>query len=103
MEFNYLSEKGVIRLDRGEEPAKGKEVNHAARCRYVIDYAKFPEAIASLTKELLEIEATGDRQRAEDWFAKYDKMPAELKAALEANRDVPVDFYPVFSFPETVQ
>jgi hypothetical protein len=103
MEFNYLAEKGVIHLDRGEEPVKGKSVNRAASCRYVIDYAKFPEAIASLSKELLEIEATGDRQRSEDWFAKYDKMPAELKAALEANRDVPVDFYPVFSFPETVQ
>jgi hypothetical protein len=103
MEFNYLSEKGVIALDRGEEPAKRKDANCAARCRYVIDYEKFPDAIASLAKELLEIEATGDRQRAEDWFAKYDKMPAELKSALEANRDVPVDFYPVFSFPETVQ
>jgi hypothetical protein len=103
MEFNYLAEKGVIRLDRGEEPARGKVVNRASRCRYVIDYVKFPAAIASLSKELLEIEATGDHQRAEDWFAKYDKMPAELKAALEANRDVPVDFYPVFSFPETVQ
>ena len=99
MEYNYLTERGVIRLDRGEAPAKGKE-NRAAKCRYVVDYEKFPAAIASLSKELLEIEATGDRERAEAWFAKYDKMPAELKAALDANKDVPVDFYPVFSFPE---
>jgi len=102
MEFNYLAQKDVISLDRGEAPAKGKE-NRAAKCRYVVNYEKFPAAIASLSKELLEIEATGDRERAEAWFAKYDKMPAELKAALDMNKDVPVDFYPVFSFAETVQ
>ncbi|MGE5109403.1 MAG: dipeptidyl-peptidase 3 family protein [Acidobacteriaceae bacterium] len=89
MEFNYLAEKGAVGLD-------------ATKKRYVIDYAKFPSAIASLSKELLEIEATGDHERAEAWFSKYDKMPAELKAALDANKDVPVDFYPVFSFQEYV-
>ena len=33
--------------------------------RYAIDYEKMPGAMADLTKELLETEATGDRQRAE--------------------------------------
>ena len=41
------------------------------------------DAIERLAKELLEQEATGDRARAEAWFSKYDKMPAELKAALD--------------------
>ena len=103
MEFNFLEDNGVITLDRGEEPVKRPGINRASRSRYVIDYAKFPEAISALARELLEIEATGDRERAEKWFAKYDKMPAELRSAMDANRDVPVDFYPVFSFPETVQ
>jgi hypothetical protein len=101
MEFNYLSEQGAIRLDRGAAPILGPSTSGTSR--YVIDYAKMPDAIASLMKELLEIEATGDRERAENWFAKYDKMPSELHVALEAARDVPVDFYPIFSFPETVQ
>ena len=102
MEFNYLVEQGAIQADRGAAPAKDG-ASRAGTLRYVIDYARMPDALASLMKELLEIEATGDRQRAENWFAKYDKMPSELRNALDAARDVPVDFYPVFSFPETVQ
>lgn len=89
MEFNYLSEQGAISRD----PKTGK---------YVIDYQKMPGAIASLAKELLEIEATGDRNRAEQWFKKYDSMPAELKSALGAAKDVPVDIDPVSAFGEQV-
>jgi hypothetical protein len=89
MEFNYLSEKGAI--------------THAASGRYVIDYAKMPDALAALAKELLEIEATGDRARAEGWFNKYDKMPAELRSALDAANNVPVDIDPLIPFKEGVQ
>lgn len=81
MEFNYLAEQGAITRDASD--------------RYVIDYAKIPGALASLTKELLEQEATGDRARAEAWFAKYDKMPAELTSALQAAKDIPVDVDPL--------
>jgi len=89
MEFNYLSERGAIR--RG---TSGK---------YAIDYEKMPGALADLTKELLEIEATGNRTRAENWFAKYDTMPEALKASLKLASDVPVDIDPVFSFAESVR
>ena len=89
MEFNYLSERGAIRKN--------------ANGRYAIDYQKIPGAIADLTKELLEIEATGDRQRAENWFKKYHDMPEELKASLRATSDIPVDVDPVFSFSERVK
>ena len=89
MEFNYLSERGaVIREASG---------------RYRIDYDKMPGAIADLAKELLEIEATGDRQRAASWFQKYDAMPAELKASLAKTSDIPVDIEPVFAFKQTVR
>jgi hypothetical protein len=89
MEFNYLSEEGAIRRNPNG--------------RYQIDYAKMPGAVAALAKELLEIEATGDRQRAENWFNKYGQMPEELKTALKAASDVPVDVDPVFEFAEKVQ
>ena len=92
MEFNFLIERGAI---VGHSDANGR--------RYVVDYAKIGDALAALTKELLEIEATGDRARAEAWFAKYDKMPAELHAALEAAKDVPVDIDPYPSFREGVR
>jgi hypothetical protein len=89
MEFNYLAaQRAILREPSG---------------RYAIDYNRMPAALASLSKELLEIEATGDRNRAEKWFAKYDAMPPDLKAALEKASDLPVDIDPVFSFPEPVE
>ena len=64
---------------------------------------RIPAAVASLAKELLTIEATGDRSRAERWFAKYDKMPADLSKALAGITDVPVDVEPIWDFPVTPQ
>ena len=90
MEFNYLNSRGAVARD--------------STGRYVIDYQKMPEAIADLAKELLEIEATGDRQRAEAWFHKYGAMPAELKTALaKKTSGIPVDVDPVFSFRRIVK
>ena len=57
-----------------------------------------PGAIASLSKELLTIEATGDRARAEAWFNRYDKMPPELAEAMKPASKLPVDIWPEFSF-----
>jgi hypothetical protein len=88
MEFNYLSSQGAIVRKGG---------------RYAVEYAKMPDVIARLAKELLEQEATGDRTRAEAWFKKYDVVPPELRAALDAAKDVPVDVDPVSAFDETVK
>src|ERR1700676_5304198 len=65
MEFNYLSEHRAIKRE--------------ASGRYAIDYGRMPEAVNNLAKELLEIEATGDRARAENWFKKYGTIPADLR------------------------
>jgi hypothetical protein len=90
MEFNYFAEQGAITRD-------------AATGRYAIDVAKMPAAIASLAKELLEIEATGDRARAEAWFKRYGTMPEDLRSALSRTGSVPVDVDPVTSFGEAVK
>ncbi|MEO8218287.1 MAG: Zn-dependent hydrolase [Acidobacteriota bacterium] len=90
MEFNYYREQGAITRD-------------AATARYVIDYAKLPGAIAAVTKELLEQEATGDRARSEAWFKKYDVMPPDLTAALLTTKDVPIDIDPLNSLSEPVR
>jgi hypothetical protein len=86
MEFNYLMEQGAIRVAPGLGGA------------YEIDFDKMPGAIASLAKELLEQEATGDRARAEAWFKKYAVMPPELSALLAKTTDIPIDIDPDFSF-----
>jgi len=90
MEFNYLAEHGAI----ARESLTG---------RYAIAMDRMPGAIASLARELLEQEATGDRVRVEAWFAKYDKMPADLAKALSAGNDIPVYIDPVFAFPEPIR
>jgi len=89
MEFNYFVEHGAITRE--------------ATGRYAIDFARMPVAVASLAKELLEIEATGNRSRAEAWFTKYGTMPADLQAALSRTGSVPVDVDPITSFGETVR
>jgi len=83
MEFNFLLEQ--------------KAVNRSGS-RYTVDYQAIPGAIARVAKELLEMEATGDRARAEAWFTRYDKMPRELADTLKSVKDVPVDVEPKFSF-----
>ncbi len=85
MEFNYLAEQGAIRRDRSTG-------------LYGIDFGRMPASIASLAKELLEQEATGDRARAERWFKKYAVMPPELSSALAKASDIPVDVDPEFDF-----
>jgi hypothetical protein len=87
MEFNFLAEKGAISRD-------------AASGLYAIDYARIPGAFAALTLELLQIEATGDRARAEAWFEKYGTMPPELKATLSRAADLEVDIDPHQGFGE---
>jgi hypothetical protein len=89
MEFNYLAEQKAIVRD-----AEGK---------YGMDLARMPDAVASLAKELLEQEATGDRARVDAWFKKYGAVPADLKASLASTNDVPIDIVPKFSFAEKVE
>ncbi len=88
MEFNYLLNNHALRYGGG---------------RYAVDYARMPNVLAQLAKELLEMEASGDRARAEAWFARYDRMPVELTQALAGTEDIPVDIDPVFSFKDDVR
>src|SRR6266404_5799753 len=89
MELNYYLEHGAVRRE-----ASGK---------YSVQFEKMPEAIENLSKELLTMEATGDRAGAEAWFKKYDVIPPELKESLDRAKSVPVDVDPLFSFPRKVQ
>ncbi len=84
MEFNFMMEQGAFRRENG---------------KYFVDYGKIPAAMAKLSKELLEMEATGDRGRVERWFGKYGRMSADLKSALAGVQGVPVDVEPIYDFP----
>jgi hypothetical protein len=88
MEFNYLAENHALSFSGG---------------RYTADFTKLPSSLAQLAKELLDIEATGDRGRAEKWFAKYGAMPAELQKVMDTTKDIPVDVSPIFSFADNLR
>jgi hypothetical protein len=88
MEFNYLVEQ--------------KAFTHTGDL-WAFDESKMKSVVAALARELLEIEATGDRARAEAWFAKYDKMPPDVAQALAKVHDVPVDIFPDFAFPIVIK
>src|ERR1700722_3257763 len=90
MEFNFYVERGAITRD-------------GATGLYAIDFARMPESVAALGKELLEQESTGDRGRVEAWFAKYGTIPPDLAKSLEAASGVPVDVDPISSFTEPVR
>jgi hypothetical protein len=85
MELSYLTEQGAVRRD-------------ASTGFYEVDFEKVSAAIASLAKELLDQEATGDRARTEKWFQRYAVMPPDLSAALAKASDIPVDVDPDFDF-----
>jgi hypothetical protein len=89
MELNYYLEQGALR--------------RAASGKYSVDFEKMPGAIEALAKELLTMEATGDRAGAEAWFKKYDVIPPELQQSLDKAKSVPVDVDPIFSFPRKVK
>jgi hypothetical protein len=89
MELNYYVEHGAVKRD-----SDGK---------YWVDFAKMPEQIETLAKELLTMEATGDRARTEAWFKKYDVVPPELQESLNKGKSVPVDVDPIFAFPKKVR
>ena len=90
MEFNYMLEQGAVTRD-------------AASGRYTVVLEKMPAAVVSLTKELLEQEATGDRARTAAWFAKYGALPEHLRQAFAQVSDIPVDIQPIYSFPEEIR
>jgi len=90
MEFSYLLERGAVAYDE-------------ATGRYAVVLEKMPVALASLAKELLEQEATGDRGRTAAWFAKYAVLPEHLKKAFERVSDIPVDIQPIYSFPVEIR
>ena len=85
-QFNYLMEKGALAVD--EE----------GRFRTVP--ARFPEAIRSLLREMLMLQARGDYAGTERFLAEYGEPGEELLVALEKLEDLPVDIKPEYAIAE---
>jgi hypothetical protein len=90
MEFNYMVEKGAIRFDPTTE-------------KYHVVLEKMPEAVRSMTRELLMIEAKGDYAAAKAFIDRYGQMPPEMDRLLAKLTAIPVDIEPVYQAEALVQ
>src|SRR5205085_7610214 len=63
---------------------------------FSVDGAKVKEAIAELTKELMELQASGDAAKARQLLEQRATVRPEVKRALDKLAAVPVDIEPRF-------
>uniref|UniRef100_A0A6N2JWW3 Nudix hydrolase domain-containing protein n=1 Tax=Salix viminalis TaxID=40686 RepID=A0A6N2JWW3_SALVM len=84
LQFNWMYEKEAFILHPDET--------------FSVDFAKVEEAVENLSREILTIQAKGDKEAANLLLQKYCKMTRPLKLALEKleSVQVPVDIAPIF-------
>jgi hypothetical protein len=83
-ELNGLWDRGAIFYD---ETTK----------RWSVRFDAMGEAISSLAEEYLTIQATGDLNRATDFFKRWSSIPREIEATLHAIDHLPVDIEPIYT------
>jgi peptidase M49-like protein len=82
IQWNWFREKEAV------VPAEGG--------RFRVAVPKFREAVRTLARELLMIEATGDLPGAEKLLATYMSSTPEMDAVNARLKDIPVDIAPVY-------
>ncbi|KAJ1405852.1 Peptidase family M49 [Sesbania bispinosa] len=84
LQFNWLYEKGAFILHSED--------------RVSVDFSKVEDAVESLSREILTIQAKGDKEAAGLLLQKYGVITEPLKVALKKleNVQVPVDIAPNF-------
>ncbi|KAJ0984916.1 hypothetical protein J5N97_003272 [Dioscorea zingiberensis] len=90
LQFNWLYEKGAFLL----------------HCdgTFSVNFGKVEGAVESLSREILTIQAKGDKASAKSLLLEYGKMTKPLDTALKKLEkiQVPVDIFPIFSVVEQV-
>jgi hypothetical protein len=72
MQFNYFLEKGLLSWD----PAAGALSIH---------YERYPETVAALLREVLEVQAAGDKPASDRFIERYTTWRDDLHGVLAAN------------------
>ncbi|XP_058788355.1 nudix hydrolase 3-like [Vicia villosa] len=90
LQFNWLYEKGAFVLHSEDT--------------FSVDFSKIEGAVEGLSREILTIQAQGDKEAAGLFLKKYGVMTEPLKVALEKleNIQVPVDVFPTFPFADKI-
>ncbi|HEX2122715.1 MAG TPA: NUDIX hydrolase [Thermoanaerobaculia bacterium] len=71
IQFNWFLDKRLITADPGT-------------ARLTVDYSKYPEAVSSLLKEVLKLQADGDKAAAAAFFQRWTTWTPELHEKLAA-------------------
>jgi hypothetical protein len=82
LQLNFLVDAGAFRID--------------GRGRYAVDTAKVRDGVAALTREIMTLQAHGDKARAKELLDKYGVVRPATQKLLDQLRDVPVDIAPRF-------
>lgn len=82
LQLNYLLDQGAVTV--------------AADGTFAVVDAKIKDAVASLTRELMTIQASGDYAAAQALLAKMVVIRPEVQRVLDRLTDVPVDIEPKF-------
>nr|POE77021.1 nudix hydrolase 3 [Quercus suber] len=90
LQFNWLYDKGAFILHPDET--------------FSVDFSRVEGAVESLSREILTIQAKGDKEAAYLLLQKYGKMTQPLKIALQKLEkiQVPVDIVPIFPFANKI-
>ncbi|XP_021802214.1 nudix hydrolase 3-like, partial [Prunus avium] len=90
LQFNWLYEEGAFILNPEET--------------FSVDFTKVEGAVESLSREILTIQAKGDKEAANLLLQKHGKLTDPLKVALQRLKkiQVPVDIVPTFSVVDKI-
>ncbi|KAK4583656.1 hypothetical protein RGQ29_021685 [Quercus rubra] len=90
LQFNWLYDKGAFILHPDET--------------FSVDFSRVEGAVESLSREILTIQAKGDKEAANLLLQKYGKMTQPLKIALQKLEkiQVPVDIAPIFPIANNI-
>ncbi|KAI4355865.1 hypothetical protein L6164_004596 [Bauhinia variegata] len=90
LQFNWLYEKGAFTLHSDD--------------KFSVDFSKIEGAVESLSREILTIQAKGDKEAAGLLLREYGVMTEPLKVALKKleHVQVPVDIVPSFPIADEI-
>ncbi len=80
LQLNYLLDKGAVTVKPDGT--------------FAVEDTKIKGAVADLTRELMTLQATGDREKAKQMLAKLGVIRPEVQKVLAKLKDVPVDIRP---------
>ena len=83
LQYGYLKEKGAFRWDPGAN-------------RYIVDFARMESAIGELLHDQLMLQATGDYEGTQAFFARYAGLDGQARGRFGAMGHIPVDIQPIY-------